>query len=406
VALECHSSSETARPPLEVAGIFRIFGDAYRRTHLLSREQSKVMRDIEECRTDALGGHLDDVCDRCGYRRPSYNSCRNRHCPKCQGLAQAIWLEQRKQRLLPTHYFHVVFTLCSELRPLALANPELIFNLLFAGASETLLCLGRDIKRLGATLGLTAVLHTWTRDLRFHPHVHIIVTGGGLALDERAWINVKGGRYLFPVEVLSALFRGKFLDKLDHAYKQGALRLNGPAAHLADPAAWARLRHHLYRKEWVVYAKRPFGGVEQVFSYLGRYTHRVGISNQRLESIDETGIRFRTKNGKTATLSPDEFIGRFLLHVLPKSFVKIRHYGLLASTNVRTKLEVARKLLGVAAPITTVPPDTSPEDPRATILRLTGIDLFHCPRCKVGNMIRDPFPPSALPARSPPDLTP
>jgi Putative transposase/Transposase zinc-binding domain len=316
MASECHPPSETLRPAVEVADVFRRFGEAYRKTHLLSREQSKVMRDIEECRTDARGGHLDDVCDSCGYRRPSYNSCRNRHCPKCQSLAQAIWLEQRKERLLPTHYFHVVFTLCSELRPLALVNPELIFNLIFAAASETLLCLGSDAKWLGATLGLTAVLHTWTRDLRFHPHLHVIVTGGGLALDLRTWIKLKNGRYLFPVEVLSDLFRGKFLDKVDDAYKQGALRLHGPAAHLADPAAWARLRDKLYRKKWVVYAKRPFGGVEQVFSYLGRYTHRVGISNQRIEHIDENGVRFRTKNGNKVTLPPDEFIGRFLLHVL------------------------------------------------------------------------------------------
>jgi len=383
---------------LEVADIFRAHGHAYRQAHALSRDQRAVMRAIEVCRTAVLGGHLD-VCDRCGYERPAYNSCRNRHCPKCQSLSQARWIAQRKARLLPTPYFHVVFTLPAALRPLALANRRTLFALLFATASRTLLTLGGDPSRLGALLGITAVLHTWTRDLQFHPHLHCIVTGGGLALDRHRWITARG-RYLFPVKVLSRLFRGKFLAALAQAYDKGELALRGPCADLADPSRFARFKDHLYRHDWVVYAKRPFAGATHVFHYLGRYTHRVGISNQRLQAIDAHAVRFATKNGRSVTLSPHEFIRRFLLHVLPAGFVKIRHYGLLASPNVITLLATARQRLADAGsslpPAAASSPATGAACDWRTLLRhLTGIDLMRCPRCLTGTLVRHPLRASA-----------
>ncbi len=286
------------------------------------------MRAIETCRTAVLGGHVD-VCDQCHFTRNAYNSCRNRHCPKCQNLAQAHWLDRQMARILKTHYFHVVFTLPGELRALALQNPSRIFDLLFEAASKTLLEVAHDEARLSALLGLTAVLHTWTRDLSFHPHLHCIVTGGGLSLDEEKWVSRHRGRYLFPIKVMSRLFRGKFMDALVRARDKGDLVFGGQSAALTEGDVWAAFKERLYRKEWVVYAKRPFGGAEGVYKYLGRYTHRVGISNFRLQAVDENGVRFSTKHGKCATLKHEEFIRRFLLHVLPKGFVKIRHYGLL-----------------------------------------------------------------------------
>jgi hypothetical protein len=333
------------------------------------------MRAIEVCRTAALGGHVD-VCDACAFARPAYNSCRNRHCPKCQSLTQAAWIEKRMECVLPTHYFHVVFTLPHEIGALALRNRKAIFSLLFSAAAHTLLELGRDERRLGAQLGVTAVLHTWTRDLRFHPHVHCIVTGGGLAPHGDRWISSRQ-KYLFPVRVLSDLFRGKFLDELAGAYERGELDLGGTCATLAAPEEFNLLKCTLYRKNWVVYAKRPFAGPKQVFKYLGRYTHRVGISNHRLVSLDEHGVCFRTKNGRQVTVAPAEFIRRFLLHVLPNGFVKIRHYGLLASGNVRTKLAAARHHLEATSP----PPSSSQPTWKDRFFALTGLDLETCPHC-------------------------
>jgi hypothetical protein len=366
------------RPHLEVADIVRAHGEAFARAHVLLPEQHDVLRDIARCRTAALGGHVD-VCDACGYSRNSYNSCRNRHCPKCQSLAQAHWLEQRMKHILPVHYFHVVFTLPSQLHDIARYNREKIYNLLLACSAEALLDLGRDSHRLGAQLGITSVLHTWTRELLFHPHAHCIVTGGGLSLDEQRWVHTRPD-FLFPVRILGALFRGKFLARLVQAYDKGELRLEGRAARLSDPRRFARLRDKLYRKRWVVYCKPPFGGPEQVFRYLGRYTHRVGLSNHRLVSLDERGVTFRTRDSGTVTVSPNEFLRRFMLHVLPKGFVKIRHYGLMAPSNVATKLATARALLG--APATTEPSvKGAPRDFREVLLALTGIDLRFCPRC-------------------------
>jgi hypothetical protein len=277
--------------------------------------------------------------------------------------------------VLPTHYFHVVFTLPHEIGPLALRNRKTIFSLLFSAAARTLLELGQDEQRLGAQLGVTAVLHTWTRDLRFHPHVHCIVTGGGLAPQGDRWIASRQ-KYLFPVRVLSALFRGKFLDGLARAYECGELDLGGACAGLANPEDFARLKDTLYRKNWVVYAKRPFAGPEQVFKYLGQYTHRVGLSNHRLVSFDKHGVGFRTKNGKQVTVAPAEFIRRFLLHVLPNGFVKIRHYGLLASSNVHTKLAEARRHLEANdKPTQASPPPLTWQEQH---LALTGVDLATC----------------------------
>jgi hypothetical protein len=306
------------------------------------------------------------------------------------------------QYVLPTHYFHVVFTIPSELRDLALYNREAVFGWLFASSAEAMLELGRDPKRLGAQLGITSVLHTWTRELLFHPHVHCIVTGGGLSLDGEQWVETRPD-FLFPVRVLGKLFRGKFLARLVDAYINGELQLEGRAARLADPRAFERLRKKLYRKRWVVYCKPPFGGPEQVFRYLGRYTHRVGLSNNRLVSIDEKGVTFRTRGQSTITVSPDEFLRRFVLHVLPKGFVKIRHYGLMASGNLATKLAIARRLLGAPAPAESSSP-SAPRDFCELLLALTGIDLRRCPRCG-GHMSRHPLDDSTRPSIQPYDTS-
>lgn len=369
---------------MEVADIFRAHGEVYRQQHVLTPDQQKVMRAIEVCRTEVLGGHLD-VCDRCGHSQPSYNSCRNRHCPKCQSLVGAKWVEERMARLLPVHYFHVVFTVPSSLRPVFRRNQRAMYKLLFEATTKTLLTLGDDEKRLGAQFGITAVLHTWTRELEFHPHLHCIVTGGGLSPDGTTWVAARR-KYLFPVKVLSRLFRGLFLDGLSRLHAAGDVRIDGDLHALLDP---------LYGAEWVVYAKRPFGGPDHVFKYLGRYTHRVGISNQRLLSFDHRGVCFATKNGRTITLAPQEFIRRFLLHVLPPGFVKIRHYGLFASGNVPTRLAAARSLF--PAPASPPPAPTDVEHPtdeiewQVRLLRLTGIDVTRCPRCGEGRMIPLPL---------------
>lgn len=400
------------RPRLEVADIFRAHGEAYRQSHALTSQQRKVMRAIESCRTSVLGGHLD-MCTACGHSTPAYNSCRDRHCPKCQSLSQAKWIAERMQRMLPTHSFHVVFTLPEQLRPLALANRERLFDMLFSSASSTLLELAKTPKWLGAQPGITAVLHTWTRELQFHPHVHCIVTGGGLSFDQKRWVATRPD-FLFPVKVLSRLFRGAFLDALNAAYKSGELNFAGGCASLADSAVFIELKDRLYRQEWVVYSKPPFGAPNQVFKYLGRYTHRVGISNQRLLSFDESGVRFLTKDGRTITVQPQEFIRRFLLHVLPKHFVKIRHYGLFAASNATTKLAVAKGLLAENPSAQTT--QSSPASPssaqtiqtsdakipppapdwREAFRRLTGIDLSRCPICGSAEVVRRPLPPVPL----------
>ncbi len=390
------------RPALEVADIVRLYGEAFVRAHAVSPDQHAVLRAVARCRTAALGGHVD-VCGACGYGAIAYNSCRNRHCPKCQALSQARWINRRMERVLPTHAFHVVFTIPSELHGLALVNREAIFDILFAAAAESLLELGRDRRWLGAELGITSVLHTWTRDLRFHPHVHCVVSGGGLSPEGTEWIAARPD-FLFPVRVLGALFRGKFLARLDRLYDRGALRLEGPAAALATKSRFARVKDKLHRTRWVVYAKRPFGGPEQVFRYLGRYTHRVGLSNRRLVSLDDRGVTFRTRGEQTVTLAANEFLRRFLLHVLPKGYVKIRHHGLMAASNVPTRLAAARRLLDRDPP--SVPPDAAriPADFRELLLALTGVDLRRCPCCGELAMRRHPLP-LTLVAPTPPDTS-
>ena len=378
--------SAQARPVLEVADIFRIHGNDYIKTHHLSIEQRKVLWAIQACRTPVLGGHLSK-CQACGFIEVGYNSCRNRHCPKCQSGLAAQWVEQLEQRLLPIPYFHSVFTLPSELRPLALRNPEPIYSLLFATATKTLLELGQDPKRLGAQLGITAVLHTWSRDLSYHPHLHCLVTGGGLTPSHDRWVEAKGkGRFLFPVQALGVLFRGKFLAHLARLYQQGRLDTGGPCAHLAKPPAFEALVAQLYQTPWVVYTKRPFGSASHVLRYLGHYTHRVGLSNRRLVRMDSQGVCFKTRGGRTVTVAPHEFIRRFLLHVLPKGFVKIRHYGLHASSATQP-LQTARTLL--SQPSMSPCPSASPGSahatmevtPKADSRPRSGLDPETCPRC-------------------------
>lgn len=333
---------------LKVGDIFRAHGEEYRRTHGLSSAQLRVMAHIEACRTEVLGGHVD-TCTRCGHKVASYNSCGDRHCPECQSFSQAKWIDARKERILPTGYFHTVFTLPAELRSLAMCNRKVVYDILFKAAAETLLELGKDPKYLGGLLGLTAVLHTWTRESDFHPHAHFIVTAGGLAPDGKTWVPSKPD-FLFPVRVLSKLFRGKFLHALGRAHHRGMLEFAGGCTNLGKPGHLSTLMSKLYSTDWVVYSKKPFGGPGAVFEYLGRYTHRVAISNQRLISIDEQAVTFYTKGGNTKTLPPLEFIRRFLLHVLPKGFTKIRHFGLHAPANVNTKLEKAKELIIKAEP--------------------------------------------------------
>jgi hypothetical protein len=365
----------------------RAHGEAFVQSRALRLEQRAALRDIERCRTAALGGHLD-VCTACGHEQPSYNSCRNRHCPKCQSLAQARWIDKRLERLLPVHYFHVVFTLPSELRAVGMRSREAVFDMLFASASQTLLTLARDPKRLGGQLGVTMVLHTWTRELRFHPHVHAIVTGGGLSDDDARWVRARND-FLFPVRVMGALFRGKMLAALERAHARGCIDVGR-----VDLRA-------LHSKSWIVYAKRPFGGPEQVVRYLGRYTHRVGISNQRLVSMDERGVTFRTKDGRAVTLAGHELLARFVEHVLPPGFVKIRHYGLHAASHATTRLEVARgRLTSSAVPREQGARRGEPLDWRELLLRVSGFDVRVCPVCSQIGVERTALPVAR--SRAPP----
>ena len=351
------------RPALEVADIFRAHGSAWReaqRGHL-SLAQLKVMSAITQCRTAALGGHVLR-CDGCGLDQVSYNSCRNRHCPKCQSSAAKRWLDARQADLLPVEYYHVVFTLPAPIADIAYQNKAALYGLLFDIAAETLLRIAADPKHLGASIGATLVLHTWGSALTHHPHVHGIVPGGGLSPDSTRWVACRPGFFL-SVRVLSRLFRRRFLEELQRLHGAGQLRFFGEHAALAERAAFKDWLTPVRKCEWVVYAKRPFAGPQAVLAYLSRYTHRVAISNSRLLAMDERGVTFRWKDyrakGKTRhksmTLSPQEFMRRFLLHVLPGGFHRIRHYGLLANSNRRDDLALARQLLHVAPP----PPDES-----------------------------------------------
>jgi len=364
--------------------VLRTFGEAYRSEYGLTAEQQRVVDDLLACRTARLGGHLY-VCDQCGVEVPVYNSCGNRHCMKCQSLRQAKWVGDRMQHVLPVPYFHVVFTVPRELQTIARRNRRIFYKILFDASSRTLLDLSHDPERLGATPGVTAVLHTWRRDLGYHPHVHCIVTGGGLAPDGSRWVRPRyGDRFLFPVHVLSALFRGKLLDRLSRAVEAGEIVL-GDGDDAVERQAFAELKDSLYRKKWVVYAKRPFAGPKQVLRYLGLYTHRIAISNHRLVSMDAEGVTFGTKDGNTVKLPGVEFVRRLLQHVLPARFVKIRHYGLHAPSNVKTKLEQARALLAAEGHVADVPP--VPASSSDLLEQLTGVDPRRCQVCKVGTLL-------------------
>jgi hypothetical protein len=374
-------------PALELGDIFRLHGPAYLTTFgdSLSHEQKKALRAIAVCRTAALGGHVDQ-CDQCGYRKISYCSCRNRHCPKCHGRARARWLEQRATELLPVEYFHVVFTLPQLVAPLALQNQQLIYGILFRAAAETLLQIAADPRHLGAQIGFLAVLHTWGQNLHHHPHLHCVVPGGGIARGQRGWISCRR-QFLFPVKVLSRLFRGKFVAYLKTAFRDGALGFHGELKCLREKRKFIEWLNRAAGTEWVVYAKPPFGGPRQVLKYLARYTHRVAISNQRLVALEDGRVTFRWKNyaraGETAimTLKAEEFIRRFLLHVLPKGFVKVRHFGFLANRGRRDNVVLCRKLLAASS---TVLPDLAPPLPHSDEPQTDSVD--RCPRCKVGSM--------------------
>jgi len=357
----------------ELADIFRQYGESYAKTHRLSVAPQKVMRAVETCRTAELGGHLKR-CERCGFEHPTYNSCRNRHCPKCQSLAKAQWLQKQTAELLPVGYFHLVFTLPHRLNGLILAHKKILLSLLFKAVSETLLEFGR--RRFGGTVGILTVLHTWDQTLKDHFHLHCLVPAGALSLDQSCWIKARRN-FLFPVKALSMVFRGKFLDLLKQAGAKGSIEITSE-----------RLKA-LRNKSWIVYAKKPFGSSQTVLDYLGRYTHRVALSNDRILKVDsgEVILSYRDrKDGdrkKSMTLDAQEFIRRFLLHVLPDGFMRIRHFGFLANRSKKHLLPQCRKLLGLSPALPEIPKRSA----QVLLRELTGFDLSRCPSCKLGTMI-------------------
>lgn len=374
-------------PTLEVADVIRAYGEEYRKVHRLPRRHIRALRAIASCRTAVLGGHVDR-CDSCGHERISYNSCRNRHCPKCGALTKERWLRARESELLPVPYFHIVFTLPEDLNALVLVNQTTMYTLLFQSAAETLLCLGRDVKHLGAEVGLMAVLHTWGQNLTDHPHVHCIVPGGGLSREGTQWIESRAN-FFIPVHVLSQVFRGKFLESMKKAYRAGKLTYVGAVGSLQDKQTFQKLLDRLYGKAWVVYAKRPFGGPGQVLRYLGRYTHRVALSNHRLVNMANGRVSFRWRDyrdgdkEKVMTLDAIEFIRRFLMHVLPDGYCRIRYYGFLSNRNRSKNLAACRRILGVLEEIEE-PESMAWED---VLLEVTGIDVRKCPKCSTGRML-------------------
>jgi hypothetical protein len=393
---------------LEVADVFRDGADRFLAQYgpMLFREQRQVLRDVVRCRTAELGGHVQE-CDDCGHQRIQYNSCRNRHCPKCQAMVRAKWLQQRESELLPVPYFHVVFTLPHELGPLALQNKRVVYGLLFQAAAQTLSQIAAHPKHLGATIGCLMVLHTWGQNLMHHPHVHAIVTGGGLSPDGSRWIACKQGRkgkpFFLPVRVLSRVFRGKFIAGLKRAFAKGDLQFHGQLESLNEPERFEQLLTRSVRRDWIVYAKRPFGGPGQVLKYLARYTHRVAISNRRLIEQGNGQVSFRYTDyadghsGKVMTLSSTEFIRRFLMHTLPSGFVRIRYYGFLANRYRNERLEKCRRLLGVkTGPIWQTHEAAAPAE--CADLSSTAQT---CPACQRGNLLIIDVLPAAQPPRRP-----
>ena len=373
------------RPRWELADIVRLHGDDYRRSHPPPLSHLKILRDIERCRTAALGGHLQR-CDHCGVEKPAYNSCRNRHCPKCQCLAKARWREARVSEVLPVGYFHEVFALPHELNPLVLCNKAVLIGILFEAVAKTLQEFARDPRHLGGKPGFIAVLHTWDQKLMDHFHLHCVIPGGVLSEDGARWIPARS-TFLFPVRALSRVFRGKYLELFKMAYAEGRLIFPGRSAEFSTPAAMAKLIDTLFRKEWIVYSKAPFAGPEKVLDYLSRYTHRVAISNNRILNVEDGRVTFAYRDrsdgnaSKTMTLSAEEFLRRFLLHSLPTSFMRIRHFGFLANRSKKADLPIVRRLLGA---------EERREAPKKTdeqlFRELTGRDLMKCPDCSQGTM--------------------
>jgi putative transposase/transposase-like zinc-binding protein len=396
-AVPSGTAVSSAHPRLELADIVRADGDAYHGTHRLAPVQRRALHAIETCRTAVLGGHRE-TCDRCGAVRITYNSCRNRHCPKCQTLTKERWLAARRADLLPIPYFHVVFTLPHDLNALAQGNPRVIYALLFRAAADTLLTFGRDPRHLGGTIGITAILHTWGQNLSQHVHLHCLVTGGALAADGARWITGRSS-FLFPVRALSIVFRAKYLAALRCAFDAGQLTFAGGTAGLADRHTFIGFLGRLRAVDWIVYAKRPFAGAEQVLHYLGRYTHRVALSNDRLVEHGAGYVRFRWKDYadhdrvKILTLPTDEFLRRFLLHVVPRGFMRIRHFGLLANRTRRATLAQCRGLLHQRER-----EHAEPESVTALLRRLTGVDLAQCPACGQGRMQITAILPCGVPA--------
>lgn len=368
-------------PALELADIFRQYGPAYRQAHPLPWHQLRLMQAIETCRTPALGACVE-WCDHCQFTHIQYRSCRNRHCPKCQGSARAQWLEQRQAELLPVDYFHVVFTVPEPVANIAFYNKDVVYDILFRLAARTLLTIAGDPQRLGVELGFFAVLHTWGQNLHFHPHLHCVVPGGGLSPDHQRWIR-SHRRFLLPVKVLSRLFRRLFLEALEQAYADGKLQFFGDLEPLRDPPAFARFLTPLRDHDWVVYAKPPFGGPQHVLEYLGRYTHRVAISNRRLLALEQDQVSFQWKDYRDAqqqkvmTVSAEEFIRRFLQHALPAGFQRIRYYGFLANCHRATRLDLCRRLL--ATEFSTLLPHLSAC--RDFFAFLVAPNLRLCPQC-------------------------
>src|SRR5271163_1443264 len=391
-----------SRPPLEVADLVQAAGNAFieRSRKWITWKHVKVLLAIARCRTAALGGHLDE-CTRCGHRAISYNSCRNRHCPKCQAGARDRWLAARQKELLPTRYLHVVFTLPRHLAPLVLQNKKVLYDLLFRTSAETLLEVARDPKHLGAEIGFFSVLHSWSQKLDLHPHVHCVVPAGGLSADHTHWIKPRYDFFL-PVEVLGAVFRGKFHKALKRAFHDGKLNFHGDLKLLAQPKTFAAWLRPLFRKDWVVYAKRPFGGPQHVLLYLGRYTHRVAISNHRLVSFADGTVTFRWRDSahnneqKLLSLSLDEFLCRFLLHILPKGFVRIRNFGFLANRKRATLLPLCFQLLGSAQEPQAGQHVASTED---------ALGLWRCPKCGGPMKVVERLTAAEIQLRSPPRIS-
>ncbi len=389
-------STPSAKPQFEVADIFRQFGEEYRKNRHLPLSTVRMMWEIEHCRTSEMGGHLRE-CDECDHRHNEYNSCCNRHCPKCQALVKARWLEARKAELLPVGYFHNVFTLPHEFNPLVLRNKKVVYHILFRAVKETLLAFGYDPKwHLSGQLGFISILHTWDQKQFLHPHLHVIVPAGALSSDKKKWTSTRKRKcrktgiakdFLFRVEPLSETFRGKFLDFLKKAYRKGDLKFSGDIRHLAEKNEFDGFCSPLYRANWVVYSKAPFKGAEHVFDYLGRYVHRVAISNNRIVDVKDGKVTFvwkdRNENYRTKeeTVPADVFIGRFLLHELPSGFMRIRYYGFLCNRFRKENLEIVREILGVEEAL-----EQPSKSALELMMELTGIDLSLCPKCQKGRM--------------------